>query len=315
MKKIIFNADDFGPSQFINDGICEGIEKEVINSVSAFVTFGQENLDNIKKLKAKFGDRVKIGLHFTLTAGAPAHQPREAVSSIYEKATAAFEDRFWLFSSMNLKAVDLAHVEMELNAQLDALEDQLDGEPINHLNSHQGLLTFYRPYWEICKRVAVQRNIPLRNPVSFEYTHPYLSDRMLGLPITRLGGKAGIQSVFKGNLKTALKLKKGANKKRLKRKAQEAIGWGISMPSNYVISYFGQASEEIIELVLSEIKDGETVEFLLHPGRGNYENDNDWGVNPKSLMGRENELDVLLNCGLADLLTRHEVEMTDYRNL
>lgn len=66
MKRIIINADDFGMSRVFNEVILELLEKELIKSTSALVTWGLDSqLDQIGRLKEIMAQKdISIGLHF-----------------------------------------------------------------------------------------------------------------------------------------------------------------------------------------------------------------------------------------------------------
>ncbi len=62
-KKLIVNADDFGRSSSINQGIIEGHQKGIITSASLMT--GREGFDDAVRL-AKANPRLGIGLHLDL---------------------------------------------------------------------------------------------------------------------------------------------------------------------------------------------------------------------------------------------------------
>src|SRR6202142_4058846 len=63
MKKLIVNADDFGRSASINQGIIEGHQKGIVTSASLMT--GREGFDEAVKL-AKANPKLGIGLHLDL---------------------------------------------------------------------------------------------------------------------------------------------------------------------------------------------------------------------------------------------------------
>ncbi len=63
MKKLVVNADDFGRSAPINQGIIEGHQKGVVSSASLMTT--REGFDDAVKL-AKTNPKLGIGLHLDL---------------------------------------------------------------------------------------------------------------------------------------------------------------------------------------------------------------------------------------------------------
>lgn len=71
----IFNADDFGPIDFINRGVIKAVKIGMINSVQVIVN-GDSRNSLAKKLTelsraVPDGKTVDIGIHYTLTSGEP----------------------------------------------------------------------------------------------------------------------------------------------------------------------------------------------------------------------------------------------------
>ncbi|HEY9663639.1 MAG TPA: ChbG/HpnK family deacetylase, partial [Allocoleopsis sp.] len=80
--QFIFNADDFGPVDFINEGVYYAVNLGVVNSVQVIVNGDTEQSlkGKLKKLESYVpaGRTVDVGVHFTLTSGAPLHGDTEA---------------------------------------------------------------------------------------------------------------------------------------------------------------------------------------------------------------------------------------------
>ncbi len=81
MRRLIINADDFGMSQEVNEGIKKGIKAGVINSVSLMANMSYFD-DAVKFLKNH--EKIAIGLHFNITEGAPLSQPKKIQTLLRE---------------------------------------------------------------------------------------------------------------------------------------------------------------------------------------------------------------------------------------
>ena len=309
-KKIILNADDFGVSGFINEGIYDGIKAGVVNSVSVFVTFGDKNIRAIKKLQDKYGDRAKIGLHFTTTAGAPVYRKLEKIDFLIEPG----QKKFQRLQDLDLEAYRPKFLSDELKAQIELLAKTLGGiEHIDHINNHQNLMYFHDPSWRVFLREATRHKLAIRCPRSFEM-FPGNDPKKL-MPIEKAGLRMGLKNLE--HLKSVTILKKGAKPTNLRLKEREAKAKGVKMPNYFVSSYYGQPSKTILRRVLKKIKANHTAEFMLHLGKGTYSYNKTryWGITRRSLKKRQQELQVLKNVGLPDLLAKHEVTLTNYSDL
>ncbi len=78
-QKLVINADDFGRSSPINQGIIEGHQKGIITSASLMT--GREGFDEAVRL-AKANPRLGIGLHLDLDSFFEAHLRPELFATI-----------------------------------------------------------------------------------------------------------------------------------------------------------------------------------------------------------------------------------------
>lgn len=129
MRKVIINADDFGMSREVNEGIKKGIRAGMINSVSVMVNMPYFN-DATAFLK-KF-PRIAVGLHFNITEGQSILKPKE-VSSMLKEDNSFF---FWKYLVLRLLTnnCSLKQIGQELRAQYERLAQT--GLHISHIDSH-----------------------------------------------------------------------------------------------------------------------------------------------------------------------------------
>lgn len=321
MKQIILNADDFGPSSFLNNGIVDGIRNGVVNSVSVFVTYGKDSLNNIKRLQRfckENGFDVKIGLHFTMTAGRPV-APINEVKNLITKVKGIWH--FRLASQLDLDIITCNEIKNELIAQLHLLAKVLNipVNEIDHINNHQGIVYFYDPFWKEFLETANTFNIPIRSPLAYHtWGHPYLNDKRLikkWLPITGDGLSIIVDSIFSGNGDDALALIPGTQAKPLKEKKKQAELAKVQHPTYFIAHYYRQASVNKIHHFLQYIEKGETAEFMLHLGKGAYYNEKHWGIRNESYAPRIDELNSLKNSSIKELMEHHKIELVNYRTM
>ena len=147
MAKIIFNADDLGYSQGVNQGILYGYQNGVVNSSSLMVNMAHfdEAVEIIANHQLK-----NIGLHFNLTEGTPILATHRTI--VDEKGDFLRD----------------LHVQSKINPQeiVDEVEAQYQkaikaGVKINHLDTHHHL-HMTQSLRKIFGDFAKKYNLPLR---------------------------------------------------------------------------------------------------------------------------------------------------------
>jgi predicted glycoside hydrolase/deacetylase ChbG (UPF0249 family) len=131
VRRLIVNADDFGLSAGVNAGIQEAVEAGAVTATTMMVNtpgFG----DAVRRA-ASLGDRLGIGLHFTLTTGRPV-APASEVPSLVDGA-----GRFLPLPGL-LRRLLAGHVRtVEVRREADAQFDRLRAAGIapTHADSHR----------------------------------------------------------------------------------------------------------------------------------------------------------------------------------
>jgi hypothetical protein len=148
-RQVIINADDFGLSPGVNQGIIQAYQAGGITSTSMMVNM--PGLDHALSLARSLPD-LGIGLHFNLTYGRPVSEP-SLVPSLVKPDGAFHQGECGLIR-------DLAEIAQELDAQWNVLV-QASLSP-THLDSHQLLHQNDPIIFKIMAQKAVRENIPLR---------------------------------------------------------------------------------------------------------------------------------------------------------
>ncbi|MUJ19457.1 ChbG/HpnK family deacetylase [Aliivibrio fischeri] len=148
--KLILNADDFGLSESVNNGIVECFQAGTVKSTT--VMMNQHGIDHAIQLY-KQGLVPDIGLHFTVTAGKPLSNPEDVPSLIDE------DGYFLNRQTLMTKQVCEDEVYLELNTQYQAALNA--GFNINHIDSHH-FAGVYPPLKSAFIRFANDINLPVR---------------------------------------------------------------------------------------------------------------------------------------------------------
>lgn len=161
MAKIIFNADDYGFCDQVDDGVVKAINQGLINSVAALAN-GQNGLERLKRL-TPLQDKADIGCHITITSGAPLTD----MSLFVDDQVINDKKYFRSFTKLNrpTNPAELAKAKAQLKAEINAQIDVLvhAGIDVKHLSSHHNSLIFFPEYFETQIEVALERNLKLRS--------------------------------------------------------------------------------------------------------------------------------------------------------
>lgn len=153
--KLIINADDFGLSKSITDGIIEGIKEKYITSTTIMVNMNYAEYAIKKALENNINC---IGLHINLTVGKPIIKNKNIIDS----------EGIFLYNKFQIENEKLTYQDAynEIMAQIEKVKELSNGMiNVDHLDSHHGL----------CKNVNIRQaiidianklNIPIRKEQS-----------------------------------------------------------------------------------------------------------------------------------------------------
>ncbi len=230
-KKVIINADDFGYSLGVNQGIVQAYTQGILTSTTVLANSvgDQDLIDNLKSTLSK--PPLAIGVHLNLTYGPVLVQdqwdfqtfvrPYKNIDSVKEWQGSAWKE---YFGTMKNEAV-----KKELHAQIAKVKESFG--TIDHLDSHHGVAS-YEPILTIYKELAKEFNLALRHPSPFSESSVY-------------GGEFIVDDMF----------------------TQAARSQGIRVVDRVDLRYFYQQTDPIQSFIesLHQIKDGEVVEYMFHP--------------------------------------------------
>lgn len=147
--RVEINADDFGLTKGVTDGIIQAHQKGCVTSTTLMmnglaVDYALE--------KAKENPALKIGIHLVLTWGKPLHPavPNLVKSNGRFKFTSSYHD---------MDVLDISEIEMEWRAQLDAF--LATGITLDHIDSHHHVHGWL-PLKKLVIKLAKDYKVPVR---------------------------------------------------------------------------------------------------------------------------------------------------------
>lgn len=151
--KVLFNADDFGLTKSINDGIIDAHTNGVVNSTTLMMNGNA--VDDAVAL-AKKHPSLHIGIHLVLTWGRPLHT---------NVPTLVDETGNFTFSSIEPAEVDAEAVKKEWTKQIEAFLQT--GLPLHHIDSHHHVHG-WKALEDVIVSLAGKYNVPVRTMPSIQ---------------------------------------------------------------------------------------------------------------------------------------------------
>ncbi|WP_017548335.1 chitin disaccharide deacetylase [Salinicoccus carnicancri] len=147
--KVLINADDFGLTKGVTDGIVKAHQKGIVQSTTMMMN-GQAVDYAIEQ--AKNTPTLHVGVHLVLTAGKPLSTNVESL--VNEDGTFYYTSAF-----NNMEAPNLQEAEREWRAQIDAFVNT--GLSLHHLDSHHHIHG-WEPLKDIVLTLADEYQVPVR---------------------------------------------------------------------------------------------------------------------------------------------------------
>jgi predicted glycoside hydrolase/deacetylase ChbG (UPF0249 family) len=150
--RLIVNADDYGFTPGVNEGIAKCLRAGVVRSISCLANF--DLLDDLGRLVAEH-PHLSVGVHFNLSHGPPVSDPRAVPSLIGDNGMflGAGTAR-----ALVTRAARPDEVQRELTAQVERLARP--GVTLTHWDGHQNLNLFpgfFGAAQRVARRFGIER--------------------------------------------------------------------------------------------------------------------------------------------------------------
>lgn len=289
MKWLIVNADDFGISPGVNEGIIEAHRRGIVRSATLLANSGQFE-DAVAK--ARQHPDLGIGCHLSLIGG-PALAARELIPTLANEAGEL--PRSWGEFLMKLRrGIPHAQLVIEFQAQIHRL--RASGLSVTHVDSHKHVHVL-PPVREAAIEAARRFGIKaIRNPFdSLNLSYLLGGGRTWGAPST--------SSQF--ILSTGIRLFSPAFRRAIRRA-------GMWSPHHFFgVAFTGGLHTVLLQSIIRRLPEGVS-ELMCHPGYF----DKALGQERTRLkQQRERELRALTDAQLLPALRESRIELVNYQAL
>ena len=287
MKQLIFNADDFGMTRGVNEGIIRGHREGILTSATLMAN-GLAFDDAVQK--ALENPKLGVGCHLVLVGGKPVAAP-ESVASLVDSQGNLPDSLAGFVARVTAGAIQSDHIERELTAQIEKIRGA--GIALSHLDSHKH--THAHPWvMEVVGKVAQKFGITkIRRPVE-------------NLRDSWETSRGEIQSVS-GQIVAA-----GAVRMVASRFEAIAEKYQLTCPDHFLgLAMTGQLGPAALRRIAERVEEGST-EIMLHPGIC----DADLAASGSRLQQhRQDELDGLLDARVREAFLQRGIHFISYREL
>ena len=287
MKQLILNADDFGMTRGVNEGIIRAHRDGILTSTTLMAN-GPEFEDAVAG--AKLNPELGVGCHLVLVGGT-AVAPKEKISSLADENGNLPESLGLFVARLTAGLIRSKAIEREMRAQIEKI--RAAGIEPTHLDTHKH--THAHPkVMESLARVGKEMGIMrVRKPME------NLRDSW--------------QSTRDTNSSHALELIAAAAARTVTPWFQAIVrNYGLLTPNNFLgLAMTGSLGPAALRRMIDTLPDGST-EIMLHPGIC----DDDLAKSGSRLqMHRDTEMSALLDPAVKSAVVERDIRLITYREL
>ncbi len=282
MKKVIINADDFGLTQGVNQGIVKAHQKGILTSTTLMANMPA--FDQAVEL-AGTNPELGVGVHLNILRGHPLSTAR-TVGSLLSKELRFIPSVSTLLRQLALKRLNLEEVEREFRAQVEKVQGA--GIDPSHIDSEKHI-HMIRPLFRIVIKLAREYKIKKVRFIQENCMTPRPGQMF--------------KSMFISLSSTSMK----------KKMVQEGIR---SADRFYGVCDSGRITAAKLKQALHRAKEGVT-EIMVHPGFITQEMlELEKQIGPYYINKyREKELYALLDDKLSKLIADLEIQLINFNQL
>jgi hopanoid biosynthesis associated protein HpnK len=286
MKKLILNADDFGLTRGVNEGIIRAHREGILTSATLMASAGA--FDHAVEL-AKQNPRLGIGCHLVLVGGT-AVAPVEEIPTLASKDGRLPDSLSVFVTRLSTGRIRVKELERELRAQI--LKIRAAGIEPTHLDTHKH--THAHP--------AVMAAVGL---VATEFGITRVRKPIEGLRDSwnSTRGEPGISAELfaAAAARAATPLFYSVARK-----------YGLLSPDHFLgLAMTGHLGPEPLRRMIQSVQEG-TTEIMLHPGRCDYDLQK---VETRLLQQRDAELEALIDPGVKSAIEERGIRLITYAGL
>ncbi len=284
IKYLIINGDDLCKDNKTDTAILTAFRSGVLTSTSAFMNF-PGSAERLKEIHSENPD-LPIGLHLNLTDGYPV---------LDSKKVKELTDNNGLFYGIDtflhhIHQMPLSKVRKELQLQIELFLST--GVTLDHLDYHFHLVASYAPFFKLVRELALEYNVPVRNPVPFSIYN------LIKLNSNGGGSRNGIRKLILFGLTHPFKsipLIRQVGPVAFTEQKRLMCNEGIISTDWFIDHFYNNAFTEIFVSILEQLPAGIS-EIACHPGR-------------------EKELEVLTSQPVKEVIKDLNIQLITYNDL
>lgn len=295
-RYLIVNADDFGLSDGVTEGIVQSWRDGVTTSTSAMINM-EGAPQRIARARMQY-PKLPIGLHLNITGGRPVLPPKQVPTLV--DANGEFYSNTAILE--HLPNISLDELRAELHAQAELFV--ATAGRFDHLDYHHHMVALYTPFYPIVRELAKEYGVPVRQPVP---------ESVYGQIKLGSGGGAGeaIRQMIHFGLhqpRLAWRLMRYMGPQAFKRQAALLDEENIPAPNWFIDAYYGKPSVENFVSMLRQLPPGIS-EVMVHPANLDSQLAAAGGGYTRQ---RQIELQVLIDPRVQAAVTKYNVRLVDF---
>ena len=277
-KRLIVNADDYGRTAGVVEGILRAHQRGIVTSTTAMM-----NMPGIEDAlrRAQSYPELGLGVHLVFSAWRPLLPPEQIPSLVDAEGAFLSQQALWA----RPEAIQRDELRAELTAQVERFQ-ALTGRVPDHLDCHHHVHS--RPlFFAVYVELAAQWGLPIRAPFP---------------PEEALSQAAATVPLIEG-----LPLSEVRDMIRQDRELVQANG--VRHPAHFVGTFYGEEAVTLENLlaILESLSEG-TTELMCHPGLADEQ------LLAESIYGRprEKELELLCHPRVRDRIDELGIELVNF---
>jgi len=294
-RSLIVNADEFGLTEGINEGIIEVHAHGIVTSTTMVSNFWA--FDHAAALSRKHPD-LAVGVHLNLTHGMPI-LPQDRVHTLVDENGYFYRRRPFL-QRLILGQISMIQVYEEFRAQIDKVIAA--GIEPSHLDSHESVYMYPDLFFKVVVPIARIYRLPIR-------LQQEPMDREMFSDSAAYRAYLRSEAFWKNHVMSALAHRYRAFLRRHGVRTTDHFLSTFSCLRRYPNDLVGGLSRD-----LQELEQG-TTELMVHPGFSDSRLENLLDGGQVAARWREEEVRVLADNQLRALLDELQVERISYRAL
>ena len=280
-KRLIVNADDYGRTGGVVEGILRAHQQGIVTSTTAMM-----NMPGIEAALQRVQSYPDLGLgvHLVFSAWRPLLPPERIPSLVDDDGAFLNQKVLWA----RAEAIDLHELRAELTAQVERFR-ALMGHPPDHLDCHH-FVHSHPLFFAVYVELAAGWGLPIRTPFPAEEA---LSQTAATVPLIEGLPLSGVRDM-------------------IRRDRELVQARGVRHPDYFIGNFYGQEAVTLENLlaILENLREG-TTELMCHPGLADEQ------LLAESIYGRprEKELELLCHPRVRDKLDELGVELVNFGTL